>query len=487
MNKAGSYIRVSSSGQDKFSPEAQRKLLQAYVSDKKNGLKNVKTYFEVQSAKKAGREKFNEMLSDFRKGEFENILVEKTDRLYRNPRDWVIIDDLIENHGLIVHLVKENEICHKNAPSHQKFIHGIKVLMAKNFLENLSEEIKKGHREKLENGGFNRRPPLGYKVHHIVRADKIVDRTIKVDKKKAPKIEEAFRLYATGDFSLSTLAERLNKDGLRTQRDNKIQKDVLGDILQNPFYIGQVRWGKDENGKQLFWAGQHTPLIDKETFDRVKVIMEENSRMKVKHKRTFNFSGLMRCKYCGSSISAGTIKGAIYYFCTKWKAKKNNRHCPQKSWKEEAIEKQFSKAIDKFHLDAEIESWLLKALKNSHKEEERYIARKLTELKKQKTRLENHQHQLYDDKLNGVITVKFFKERFIEVEKKLAEVNSEIKRFNKADIGYIKNGVALVELLKDLKSRYQEATPEIKNRIFKVLIEKVTLKDKVQITWQPVF
>jgi DNA invertase Pin-like site-specific DNA recombinase len=34
------------------------------------------------------------------------ILVEKTDRLYRNPKDWVTIDEL----GVEIHFVKENRI-----------------------------------------------------------------------------------------------------------------------------------------------------------------------------------------------------------------------------------------------------------------------------------------------------------------------------------------------------------------------------------------
>lgn len=56
------------------------------------------------------------------------LLVEKTDRLYRNARDWVSIDDL----KLTIHFVKENVVLTPDARSSDKFMHGIKVLMAKN-------------------------------------------------------------------------------------------------------------------------------------------------------------------------------------------------------------------------------------------------------------------------------------------------------------------------------------------------------------------
>ena len=67
------------------------------------------------------------------------LLVEKTDRLYRNLKDYVTVDEL----DLEIHFVKENVIVSQDSRSSEKFMHGIKVLMAKNFIDNLSEETKK--------------------------------------------------------------------------------------------------------------------------------------------------------------------------------------------------------------------------------------------------------------------------------------------------------------------------------------------------------
>ncbi len=70
--------------------------------------------------------------------------VEKTDRLYRNIKDWVTIDDL----EIEVHFVKEGSILSEDSRSSEKFIHGIKVLTAKNYIDNLGEEVHKGMLEK---------------------------------------------------------------------------------------------------------------------------------------------------------------------------------------------------------------------------------------------------------------------------------------------------------------------------------------------------
>lgn len=143
------YARVSSREQERegFSIPAQLKLLREYA--KKNGLDIIQEYSDAETAKKAGRTNYNVML-DFLKAnpEIKTVLVEKTDRLYRNFKDYVTLED----YDLEVHLVKEGSIISKNSKSHDKFIHGIKVLMAKNYIDNLSEEISKGYMKVLNRG-----------------------------------------------------------------------------------------------------------------------------------------------------------------------------------------------------------------------------------------------------------------------------------------------------------------------------------------------
>ena len=100
------------------------------------------------------------------------ILVEKTDRLYRNIRDWVTLDDL----DLEIHLVKENEILSADSRSHAKLVHGFKVLMAKNYVDNLSEEVRKGQAEKVRQGLWPSVAPLGYRNNretHTIEPDPI--------------------------------------------------------------------------------------------------------------------------------------------------------------------------------------------------------------------------------------------------------------------------------------------------------------------------
>ena len=204
------YARVSSKEQEKegFSIPAQQKYLHAYAADK--GFTVVREFVDVETAKQAGRKHFNFMLGFLKENpDVRIILVEKTDRLYRNIKDWVTLD--VDSLNLEVHLAKENAILSKDSRSSEKFMHGIKVLMAKNFVDNLSEETRKGMNEKVAQGGYPHYAPVGY-------SNDPVSRSIVVHKEEARFIRKLLEWYATGEYSLADLRKRCVAVGFKGGR-----------------------------------------------------------------------------------------------------------------------------------------------------------------------------------------------------------------------------------------------------------------------------
>src|SRR6266850_1985505 len=192
------YARVSSKEQEKegFSIPAQLKVLRGYAEE--HGFIVLQEYVDVETAKRVGRTGFSAMVEFFKKQTKTKtpehacriVLVEKTDRLYRNLKDWVTLDDL----DVEIHLVKEGVVLSRDSRSSEKFMHGIKVLMAKNYIDNLSEEARKGMQEKAEQGIWPTGAPLGYL--NVLGADG--KKTIAPDPKIAPIITHLFGWYATG-------------------------------------------------------------------------------------------------------------------------------------------------------------------------------------------------------------------------------------------------------------------------------------------------
>ena len=130
----------AASPQGGFSIPAQLELLRNYAGQQ--GVTVIREFVASESAREGGRTEFGNMLAFLGKNrnKCHTILVEKADRLYRNIKDWVTIDEL----GLEVHFVKENVVLSPESRSSDQFIHGIKVLMARKYCQNVGEETLKG-------------------------------------------------------------------------------------------------------------------------------------------------------------------------------------------------------------------------------------------------------------------------------------------------------------------------------------------------------
>ena len=155
---------------------------------------------EKQSAKIPGRPVFNEMINRIEKGEASGILSWHPDRLARNSVDG----------GKIIYLVDTGKIADLKFPTfwfdptpQGKFMLSIAFGQSKYYVDNLSENIKRGIRQKLRNGIWPTWAPLGY------LNDKN-QRRIVVDKEKAKYIKRAFEMYSTGEYPLAQIRKIIN-------------------------------------------------------------------------------------------------------------------------------------------------------------------------------------------------------------------------------------------------------------------------------------
>jgi len=153
------YARVSSKDQERggFSIPAQQQLLRSYA--RQRGFEIAEAFVDVETAGKAGRANFGATLRYLRSTrDAGRSSSRRRTASTATSKDWVAIDEL----RLEIHLVKEGVVLSDESMSAEKFVHGIKVLVAKNYVDNLSEETKKGLLEKAHQGLWPSRAPLGY-------------------------------------------------------------------------------------------------------------------------------------------------------------------------------------------------------------------------------------------------------------------------------------------------------------------------------------
>src|SRR3989344_987855 len=160
------WTRVSSKRQkdEGVSLGAQKKLNSDYGS--KNEIEIVKTFEIDESAKTSNRKAFLEMVLYLKENpDIKYLICEKTDRLLRgNLKDRIIIEELINDYDKEIHCVKEGLILGKNTKSAQKLHFDIQNALARHYLNNLSDEVKKGYDILVDNGFYPHIPPIGYKA-----------------------------------------------------------------------------------------------------------------------------------------------------------------------------------------------------------------------------------------------------------------------------------------------------------------------------------
>jgi len=182
------YARVSSREQDEegYSIDAQLKLLRKYATSEEFRL--VQEFVDIETAKISGRKGFSGMVQFLKRSrDCRTLLVEKTDRLYRNFHDYVTLEEL----DIEIHFVKEHQVLSKDSRSRVKFVQGMNLLMARHYVENLREEVIKGMLEKAEQGIYPGRAPFGYLNNRGTR-------NIEAHPENAAIVRFAFECYATG-------------------------------------------------------------------------------------------------------------------------------------------------------------------------------------------------------------------------------------------------------------------------------------------------
>jgi DNA invertase Pin-like site-specific DNA recombinase len=300
MKHAVIYARVSSKDQERegYSIPAQLKLLREYA--RTHEFEIVREFLDVETAKIAGRKQFGEMVRFFRENPAcRTAIVEKTDRLYRNFRDCVTLEDL----DIEIHLPKEGQVISKDSKSQAKLVHGIQVVIARNYIENLREEVRKGMREKAEQGIYPSRPSLGYRNNKL-------ERTIEAEPDKILIAQRMFELYGSGQHSLASL-----RKALKSEQGISLAKGYLERLLKNPFYKGQFIW------EDKLYSGTHTPLVSAELFEQVQEVFRGHNKPKYR-KHAFAFSGLLRCAYDNCTVTAEIKKNRYtYYRCTGFRGK----------------------------------------------------------------------------------------------------------------------------------------------------------------------
>ncbi len=460
MQEAVQYIRVSSDEQAKGgSLKAQQREGGEYL--KKQGLNLLAEFKDVETAKSSGREDFITMLQFLKKAKKPMVLlVEKTDRLYRNHEDMVAVQKLVKAGGHEVHLYKEGEILGPATPSHTWLIHYFKVAMATNYVENLSEEIKKGRKEKLLAGGYPHRAPYGY------RNDKNT-KTIVIDEDAARFVKEAFKQFGTGLYSLQRLGVKLHEDGFIYKPEiSQMTKSGLAKLLKNPFYIGEMQVDGE------IYPGKHEPLIDKALWLKVQEAFRKDGKPLTFNRQEFKYAHLLTCYECGSAFVGEHKKDGRY---TYYRCSARKQGCSQGYIPEKELDKHFDRFIESLVIDPDIVSAILaaaQALANDTSLDEE-ISKTQAEIKRYRINLK----RALQEKIDGNIDNKLYLEISQEYHNSIRRLEDKLSKITVSDLDFFKLANNLVDLPRTLLERWKTSNTNQKIRLLNIVSANFSISD----------
>ena len=304
---AAAYIRVSDERQDEYSPDSQLKLIRDYA--KKNGyfVPDEYVFFDdgISAKSVKRRTAFNNMIALAKEKEppFDCIYVWKFSRFARNQEEAIVYKSMLKKNHVDVISISEPII----DGAFGTLIERIIEWMDEYYLINLSTEVKRGMLEKFSRGEIVVQAPQGYDTidnQYIPNAD-------------APLIRRIFEMYTSG-MGQTQIARAINLEGYTTARGNLFENRTIDYIINNPVYIGKLRWssggrtasvGKYNDPAVLIVDGSHEPIIDLDTWNKAQEIY---TAKKAKHRRhrqetksdtAWMLKGLVTCSACGATLT----------------------------------------------------------------------------------------------------------------------------------------------------------------------------------------
>lgn len=486
--KTFGYIRVSSKVQqnESYSPDGQKRAIMEYAKKKCLGVPEI--FSEAESAslvtKYNKRPQFQELIRNIEaliaRKEPSLLIVHSMDRLGRNGKDFSKVKELVITGLFEVHFTYDKSVLDKDTTAMTWKLINQTSVDNEYYSDNLSEKVKFGIKEKVEQGYYPTKAPLGYKN---VR-DREGKGIIEPDQKNAPLIQKGFDLYRSGRYSLRRLANELHGLGFGYEKSVvKVSGSVMRGILSNPIYVGDFMYGGER------YKGKHEPIISMALFNEVQRVMAIRGEKHVRSKKyTFRYGhGLITCGHCQKSVTAENKLNRhghryCYYHCS-------TTGCPGKHVVEEKVlDAAFEALVGRIHLPDTMVDWIVGAIRFVKREEETLSRKVLAEKRRDLERFKARLGPLFDYCLDRVIDREVYEDKKKEVEEKIGCLEILIEEIQVNLDTQDKELEGSVHIWRKGVELFKSGDINGKRLILGSLIESAQIHDKeLTVTWKEPF
>jgi site-specific DNA recombinase len=462
MAKAVILARVSTTKQEKEGlslKEIQLPVLRDYAHDK--GLVVGKEFVFSESAGHKIRKKFDEMVEYVKtNNDIKTVIAYRVDRITRNFRDAVLIDELRLNHDKEIHFVYDRLVISKDTIGRDIQDWDLKVFLAKQYLNRLKEDATNSASYMLRNGLLPGKAPYGYK--NVALEDK--KKWVVTEPFEAKVVEKMYEWYGSGCFSMLEVRRKLKEDF-----DIDFSKGFIDFILKQPFYCGSMLYG----GKE--YPHNYERVISKELYDKVQQVKAGYNKKHFKFAGLpYLYRGLIRCADCGCMITPEKKKGKyVYYHCTEY----NGKHGAE--WlREEELTKQFAQLYKSLQIPKDVIEEITATLRKSHKDKTQFHHTLLDGYQKEYQKYEARIEKMYEDKLDGSITESYYNKKREGFRAKQKDISDKISRLGFADEEYYLTSEYLLQLANRAYDLFMSSEAVERRQLLKLTLQNLKLEGK---------
>ena len=427
------------------------------------------------------RPKFMQMISWLLEGKYDGVLVVCWDRISRNEQSDLIVKELIKKHGICVKFVQAD---YDMGTSSGELHMDIDGMFARHHSRVTSEKVRNTFKKLRADRQFPHRAPIGY-------LDLGPDKKI-LDPDRAPIIKRMFELYATGEWSVSTLEVWAISQGLTpkprlrkrthdeimrgdqiTDKVMKFGKAGIQNALRNPFYIGSMLI----KGELL--EGSHPALVDMATFEKVQDMLTRNNRtVRYAHLPFYSMRSFLLCTCGRRHVPYRAKKNSEVYYQIKCLPECKNK---VRNFHEDKAVDEAMAVIDQIHFTdeqlAEIEAGMKSGLQRAHKRRDAELAdiqRERLQITKDLDYLQENKIRLLRDNAMTPAEWKADSDRLVAKIKELDAVQKAYGETEEEMVEYVLN---FSELMKRASSIFKLANDIERRKIVHLVFTELTLFD----------
>ncbi len=521
--KVGIYLRLSNEDKDKQNKDDdsesiknQRNMLIDYIEKHEEFVLFDEYCDKDLSGAGTYRPEFERLITDCENKKIDVVLCKSQSRF---SRDMEIIEKYINNKFKEWNIrfigLSDNADTDNIGNKKSRQING---LVNEWYLEDVSNNIRSAFLSKMKQGEFiSPFAVFGYKISEE-NNNKLV-----VDNVAAEIVKSIYNLYLTG-LGFTAIAKYLNSRNIpspsfykyqngiklninsnRPREEIKWTTNAIKTILTNEIYLGHLIQGKRttvsyKNHKikkkdEKEWVkvkNTHEAIIDEETFNKVQKVMKERTKPIKITGLVHIFSGKVFCLECGHYMRKKNSNKYEYLVCSE--NRDGYDECVNKTSirydvLENIILEVINNKIQKFQDIKELENLYLKSKKYSFSNQIISLKLQKNNIEKQISSTKNYLKNVYEDKVNGIITLKQFKDLMEEYNKNEDSYNEQIRLINRK-ITHLKTNNESFKNVHKIFSKYQKfdklnkiIIDEFIDKIYVGKINKKRNSRDIQIKW----